>query len=68
MNALIMNAGYLLRSSYVHKKGSTFKIRVAEVGRLSANVKDAINSFVRHVIANSRQKTLFLRVLAKLQQ
>ena len=42
MNALIMNAGYLLRSSYVHKKGSTFKIRVADVGRLSTNAMPSI--------------------------
>ena len=43
-------------------------IRVAEVGRLSANAKNAFNSFVGRVFANSRQKTLFFRVLPKLQQ
>ena len=33
--------------------------RVAEVGRLSANAKNAFNSFVGRVFANSREKTLF---------
>ena len=42
--------------------------RVAEVGRLLANAKNAFNSFVGRVFANSRQKTLFFRVLPKLQQ
>ena len=35
-------------------------IRVAEVGRLSANAKNAFNSFVGCVFANSRQKGSFL--------
>ena len=43
-------------------------LRVAEVGRLLANAKNALNSFVGRVFANSRQKTLFFRVLPKLQQ
>ena len=34
-------------------------LRVAEVGRLSAIAKNAFNSFVGRVFANSRQKTLF---------
>ena len=42
--------------------------RVAEVGRLSANAKNAFNSFVSRVFANWRQKVLFLRVSPKLQQ
>ena len=42
--------------------------RVAEVGKLSASAKNAFNSFVGRVFANSRQKTLFFRVLPKLQQ
>ena len=42
--------------------------RVAEVGKLSANAKNAFNSFVGRVFANSQQKTLFFRVLSKLQQ
>ena len=42
--------------------------RVAEVGRLSANAKNAFNSFVRRVFANSRQKTTYFRVIPKLQQ
>ena len=43
-------------------------LRVAEVGRLSAIAKNAFNSFVGRIFANSRQKTLFFRVLPKLQQ
>ena len=42
--------------------------RVAEVGKLSASAKNAFNSFVGRVFANLRQKTLFFRVLPKLQQ
>ena len=42
--------------------------RVAGVGKLSASAKNAFNSFVGRVFANSRQKTLFFRVLPKLQQ
>ena len=42
--------------------------RVAEGGRLSANAKNAFNSFVGHIFANSRQKKAFLRALPKLQQ
>ena len=42
--------------------------RVAEVGKLSASAKSAFNSFVGRVFANSQQKTLFFRVLPKLQQ
>ena len=42
--------------------------RVAEVGKLSASAKNAFNSFVGRVFANSRQKTLFFCVLPKLQQ
>ena len=42
--------------------------RVAEVGRLSANAKNTFCSFVEHVFANSREKTLFLCVIQKLQQ
>ena len=42
--------------------------RVAEVGKLSASAKNALNSFVGRIFANSRQKTLFFRVLPKLQQ
>ena len=45
-----------------------FSSRVAEVGKLSASAKNAFNSFVGRVFANSRQKTLFFRVLPKLQQ
>ena len=43
-------------------------LRVAEVGRLSANAKNAFNSFVGCVFASLRQKTLFLPKLPKLQQ
>ena len=46
----------------------TLSLRVAEVGNLSASAKNAFNSFVGRVFANSRQKTLFFRVLPKLQQ
>ena len=42
--------------------------RVAEVGRLSANAKNAFNSFVGCVFANLQQKTLFLPDIPKLQQ
>ena len=42
--------------------------RVAGVGKLSASAKNAFNSFVGRVFANSRQKTLFFRVLPKFQQ
>ena len=38
-------------------------IRVAEVDRLSANAKSALNSFVGCEFANLRQKTLFLHIL-----
>ena len=34
-------------------------LRVAEVGRLSANAKNAFNSFVGRVFANSQQKRSF---------
>ena len=37
-------------------------IRVAEVGRLSAKAKNAINSFVECVFANSPKKRRFFRV------
>ena len=46
----------------------TLSLRVAEVGNLSASAKNAFNSFVGRVFANSRQKTLFFCVLPKLQQ
>ena len=37
--------------------------RVAEVGKLSASAKNAFNSFVGRVFANSRQKNVvFLRI------
>ena len=36
--------------------------------RKTQNAKNAFNSFIGHVFANLRQKTLFLRVLPKLQQ
>ena len=42
--------------------------RVAEVGRLSASAKNAFNSFVGRVFANSRQKMLFFRLIPKSQQ
>ena len=42
--------------------------RVAEGGRLSANAKNAFNSFVGRIFANLRQKKAFLRALPKLQQ
>ena len=48
--------------------GFTDEGRVAEVGKLSASAKNAFNSFVGRAFANSRQKTLFFRVLPKLQQ
>ena len=37
--------------------------RVAEVGRLSPNAKNAFNSFVGHVFGILRQKALFLSTL-----
>ena len=37
----------------------TLSLRVAEVGNLSASAKNAFNSFVGRVFANSRQKTFF---------
>ena len=40
-------------------QGTQMSSRVAEVGRLSASAKNAFNSFVGRVFANSRQKTLF---------
>ena len=49
-------------------EGILFENRVAVVGKLSASAKNAFNSFVGRVFANSRQKTLFFRVLPKLQQ
>ena len=49
------------------QKGSTYKIRVAEVGRLSANAKNAFNFFVRSVIANLRQKKCFFSAQHKMQ-
>ena len=36
--------------------------RVAEVGRLSVNQKNALNSFVSCIFTNSRQKMFFLRI------
>ena len=51
-----------------HEKYVQTKTRVAEVGKLSASAKNAFNSFVGRVVAYSRQKTLFFRVLPKLQQ
>ena len=42
--------------------------RVAEVCKLSANAKNAFNSFVGRVFANSRQKMSFFRVIPKSQQ
>ena len=43
-------------------------LRVAEVGRLSANAENAFNSFVGCVFANLQQKTSFLPDIPKLQQ
>ena len=43
-------------------------LRVAEVGRLSANAKNAFNSIVGCIFANLQQKTLFLPHIPKLQQ
>ena len=40
--------------------------RVAEVGRLSANTKNAFNSFVGRIFANSRQKTFFFASITKI--
>ena len=42
--------------------------RVAEVGKLSASAKNAFNSFLGRTFGNSRQKTMFFRLLPKLQQ
>ena len=39
------------------------RIRVAGVGKLSASAKNAFNSFVGRVFANSRQKTSFFAYL-----
>ena len=41
---------------------------MADVGRDSVNAKNAFNSFVCHVFANLRQKSLFFCVLPKLQK
>ena len=55
-----------LHSCYV--KVGLHCTRVAEVGRLSASAKNAFNSFVGRVFANSRQKMSFFRVIPKSQQ
>ena len=49
------------RDLSVREMKFAFQIRVATVGRLSAGAKNAINSFVKRVFANSRQKTSFFR-------
>ena len=40
--------------------------RVAEVGRLSANAKNAFNSFVGCVFANLRQKNIVFAQITKI--
>ena len=64
--------GDLLKGASLNDHGemmtkTTQLCRVAEVGRLSASAKNAFNSFVGRVFANSRQKTLFFHVIPKSQ-
>ena len=58
----------LLASLWSDALGVTVYSRVAEVSKLSASAKNALNSFVGRIFANLRQKTLFFRVLPKMQQ
>ena len=66
LRGICISSGYrqnLLQANELNSQVCLRKIldlRVAEVGRLSANAKNAFNSFVGCVFASLRQKTLFL--------